>query len=126
MQLLAACRAGVDSKTTGAVLVGADQSKNIALQRHNTRLHRSACTVGDTQTHWRHRILRTQRVPTASIVERACAQTWPISATSVYAVRCLSSEWPFDLMKLLVHQTAECAPCAGENRQVPSINQVGA
>jgi hypothetical protein len=42
----------------------------------------------------------------------------------VYAVRRLSSEWPFDRMKLLVHRMGECAPCAGENRQVFAKNGV--
>jgi hypothetical protein len=56
------------------------------------------------------------------------------AVTVMYAVRRLSSEWPFDRMKLLVQRMGECAPCAGEKRQVlrrtvwparhPSINQV--
>lgn len=45
-------RVRVISKTIGTVLVGADYLENIALQRHNTRLRRSGCTVGDTQPHW--------------------------------------------------------------------------
>jgi hypothetical protein len=53
---------------------------------------------------------------------------------AAYAVRRLSSEWPFYRMKLLFHRMGECAPGAVEKRPVvgrtvwparhPSINQV--
>jgi hypothetical protein len=113
--------------TTGVALVCAKRRHSWVASR------RSSQPLCPLQTHMtRHRVISCVRLT-------FCWLGRPLrrgNDFAVYAVRRLSSEWPFDRMKLLVHRMGECAPCAGENRQVlrrtvwparhPSINQVGA
>ena len=152
MRLLAVCRARINSKTIGIAIppAGAEVSRPCyQLAPHAPPSAAGSPEPGSTRDQTT-KVLIAAGEAVANAIEHGHRHSpegtispGVIAASpavgnyfAVYAVRRLSSEWAFDRMKLLVHRMGECAPCAGEKRQVlrrtvwpgrhPSINPVWA